>query len=80
MIKILAAIGLGSALMLAPVIAFADDAAPAAPAATTDTAKPMTPMTKHVVKKHIVKKKIVKKKVMKPAAPPAPSSDTAPKT
>jgi hypothetical protein len=30
MMKILAAIGLGSALMLAPVVAFADDAAPAA--------------------------------------------------
>jgi hypothetical protein len=31
MIKILAAIGLGSALMLAPAVAFADDAAPMAP-------------------------------------------------
>ena len=70
MIKILAAIGLGSALMFAPALALADDAAPAAPAAKTETAKPM-------MKKHHVTKKHVTKKTTKPAAKPAAE---APKT
>jgi hypothetical protein len=75
MIKILAAIGLGSALMLAPALALADDAAPAAPAANTETAKPM--MKKHhVTKKHVTKKHVTKK-TTKPEAKPAAE---APKT
>ncbi len=70
MIKILAAIGLGSALMLAPVLALADEAAPAAgaPAATTEKPAMKAPMKKkhHVVKK---KKKTTKPAPAKPAAP-----------
>jgi hypothetical protein len=76
MIKILAAIGLGSALMLAPALALADDAAPAAPAASTDTAKPM--MKKPMMKKHhTTKHHTMKKKMTKPAAP---APDATPKT
>lgn len=67
MTKLLAAISLGSALMFAPVLAHAEDAAPAAPdtttAAPTDTTAPAKPMAKkHVAKKHASKK---------PAAPAA---------
>jgi len=50
MIRILAAIGLGSALMLAPAVAFADDAA--APKADA-MAKPM--MVKHHHHHHMMK-------------------------
>ena len=67
MLKILSAVCLGSALILAPVIAFADDAAPppGATAAPSDSAPAAKPAKKHVAKK-------------KPAAkkPAAPSSDS----
>lgn len=71
MIKILAAIGLGSALMLAPALALADDAAPA----STDNsmAKPMSksmskkPMKHHTTKHHTSK--------MKKPSKPAPDSN-----
>ena len=78
MIKILAAIGLGSALMLAPVVAFADDAAPAAPAADAKMApKPMMHHhVHHVVHHHVVHHKMMKK----PAAKPADAPDAAPKS
>jgi hypothetical protein len=81
MIKILAAIGLGSALMLAPVVAFADDAAPAAPAADAKMApKPMVHHHRHHVVHHVVHHKVVhhhvvhhhmmKKPMEKPAEAP----------
>jgi hypothetical protein len=81
MIKILAAIGLGSALMLAPVVAFADDAAPAAPAADAKMApKPMVHHRRHHVVHHVVHHKVVhhhvvhhhmmKKPMEKPAEAP----------
>jgi hypothetical protein len=58
MMKILAAVGLGSALMLAPVLAFADDAAVPAPAADATMApKPMhhhRHHAHHVVHHHVV--------------------------
>jgi hypothetical protein len=47
MIKILAAIGLGSALMLAPAIAFADDAAAPKPDATAPAMAPKPMMHHH---------------------------------
>ena len=78
MIKILAAIGLGSALMLAPVVAFADDAAPAAPAADAKMApKPMVHHRRHHVVHHVVHHKVVHHHVVhhhmmkKPADAPA---------
>jgi hypothetical protein len=81
MIKILAAIGLGSALMLAPVVAFADDAAPATPAADAKMApKPMVHHRRHHVVHHVVHHKVVhhhvvhhhmmKKPMEKPAEAP----------
>ncbi len=61
MIKKLAALGIISTLAFAPVVAFADDAAPATPAASTDTAKPMKakPMKKKSTH-HSMKKKTAK--------------------
>ena len=71
MIKILAAIGLGSALMLAPVVAFADDAAPAAPAADAKMApKPMVHHRRHHVVHHVVHHHMMKKPMEKPAEAP----------
>jgi hypothetical protein len=57
MLKQLAAIGIGAALILAPVASFAQ-AAPT-PAATE------TPVVKKVVKHHAVKHHVVKKAVVK---------------
>jgi pentapeptide MXKDX repeat protein len=57
MLKQLAAIGIGAALILAPVASFAQTAAPT-PAATA------TPMMKKVVKHHVVKKPMMVKKPM----------------
>ena len=56
MLKKIAAIGLGAALIFAPMASFADTAP--APAATT------APMMKKVVKHHVVKHHVVKKPVM----------------
>jgi pentapeptide MXKDX repeat protein len=57
MLKQLAAIGIGAALILAPVASFAQTATPT-PAATS------TPMMKKVVKHHVVKHHVVKKPMM----------------
>jgi hypothetical protein len=79
MIKILAAIGLGSALMLAPAVAFADDAA--APAADAKMAP--KPMAHHHVVHHVVHHvhHVAHHKMMKkPAAKPADAPDAAPKS
>jgi pentapeptide MXKDX repeat protein len=57
MLKQLAAIGIGAALILAPVASFAQTATPT-PAATA------TPMMKKVVKHHVVKKPMMVKKPM----------------
>jgi hypothetical protein len=84
MIKILAAIGLGSALMLAPAIALADDAA--APAADAKMApKPMAHHRHHHVVHHVVHHKVVHHHVVhhmmkKPAAKPADAPADAPKS
>ena len=59
MLKQLAAIGIGAALILAPVATFAQSAP--TPAATT------APVEKKVVKHHVVKHHIVKHVVKKPA-------------
>lgn len=82
MMKILAAVGFGSALMLAPALALADDAAPAAaPDAKMAPAKPM--MHHHHHHHMVMHKKVVvhhhhhhmmKKPEAKPAAPDAPKS------
>ena len=76
MTKILAALGLSTALMLTPVLAYADDAAPAAPKAEEKMApkpmkhhkhhkahKPMTPAHHKMMKKE-------DKKMDKPADAP----------
>ena len=59
MLKQLAAIGIGAALILAPVASFAQTAAPT-PAETT---APVKKVVKHHVIKHVVKKPVVKKVV-----------------
>jgi len=76
MLKKIAAIGLGAALVLSPLAAFAqtDTTAPAtgaAPAAGTDTGAAATPMKKktHHSKKHMAKSK----KSMAPAAEGGPA-------
>jgi hypothetical protein len=87
MLKKLAAIGLGAALILSPVVTMAQTtpAPTETPAAgATPAAMPMKPMAhkvkhkakaKHVVKKHVVKKHVVKKPaVKKPAPAEAPKS------
>jgi septal ring-binding cell division protein DamX len=56
MLKQLAAIGIGAALILAPVASFAQTATPT-PAATT------APVVKKIVKHHVVKHHVVKKPV-----------------
>jgi hypothetical protein len=79
MTKILLAIGLGSALMLAPAIAFADDAAAPKPDATAPMApKPMMHHHHHHHKVVVVIKHhhhhhhmMMKKPMMKPADKPA---------
>jgi hypothetical protein len=83
MTKILAALGLSTALMLTPVLAYADDAAaPAAPKADEKMApkpvkhhkhhhmakKPMKPMKHHTMKK--MAPKADDKKMDKPADAP----------
>ena len=77
MLKILAAVGLGSALMLAPAVAFADDAAPAAPAADAKMApKPMMHhhrhhhVMHHVMHHHVMHHHMMKKPMEKPAEAP----------
>lgn len=89
MLKKLAAIGLGAALILAPVASMAQtstDTTTAPAAGTMD--KTMKPAPKkHTMKKHVVKKHVVKKHKVKKAAPkkmddkaaPAPAAD-APKS
>jgi hypothetical protein len=81
MIKILAAVGLGSALILAPVVAFADDAAPAADAKMAP--KPMAHhhhVAHHVVHHKVVHHHVVHHKMKKPAAKPADAPADAPKS
>jgi hypothetical protein len=76
MIKTLAAIGFGSALMLAPALALADDAAPAA--AAPAAAAPAAPVMHHhhhhhhhhVVVHHHHHVKKMEKKMDKPADAP----------
>jgi len=80
MLKKLAAIGIGAALVLAPVAAFAqtDQATPAATA--TPMAKKAVPHKVHKAK-HVVKKPAAHKtthKAKKPA--PAPTPTEAPKS
>ena len=52
MIKILAAIGFGSALMLAPALALADDATPAAAPKADATMKPVRMHHHHATTAH----------------------------
>ncbi|HEY1941637.1 MAG TPA: hypothetical protein VGH40_05880 [Roseiarcus sp.] len=80
MLKKLAAIGLGAALILAPVASMAQtstdtNAAPAAAPADQGTMKAPAPK-KHRMKKHTTKKHMAKK----PAAAPAPAATEAPKS
>jgi hypothetical protein len=77
MTKILAALGVGAALMLTPVLAYADDAAAPAPKAEMAPAKPMKHHKHHAAKKpakhhHMAKapKKMDDKKMDKPAEAP----------
>jgi rod shape-determining protein MreC len=90
MLKKLAAIGLGAALILSPVVTMAQTtpatdttAAPAAAAPAATPMKPMKPMAhkvKHKVKaKHVVKKPAVKKPAVKKPAPAAAPAE-APKS
>ncbi len=79
MLKKLAAIGLGAALIFAPVASMAqtstDTNAPAAAPADQGTMKAPAPK-KHKMKKHSTKKHMAKK----PAAAPAPAATEAPKS
>jgi hypothetical protein len=74
MLKQLAAIGIGAALILAPVASFAQTAP--TPAATA------APVAKKVVKHHVVKKAPVKHHVVKHTAvkKPAPTPTETPKS
>jgi hypothetical protein len=78
MLKKLAAIGLGAALIFAPVATMAQTTDTTAPAATpSPAASPAkaAPKAKHVVKKPVVKKTTVKKTTPKKATPtPTPSA------
>ena len=76
MLKTLAALGLTTALVFAPVAGFAQTTTPdtTAPAADAKPA-PEAPMKKHTVKKHMAKKH---KKAMKKEA--APAAEEAPKS
>ncbi len=79
MLKKLAAIGLGAALVLAPVASMAQtstdtNAAPAAAAPSSDTGA-----MKAAPKKHKMKKHSTKHMAKKPAAP-APAATEAPKS
>ncbi len=62
MLKQLAAIGIGAALILAPVASFAQTATPT-PAATTAPVKKV--VKHHVVKHHVVKKPVAAKPMVK---------------
>jgi hypothetical protein len=74
MLKQLAAIGIGAALILAPVASFAQTATPT-PAATE------APMAKKVVKHHVVKKAPVKHVVKhKAVKKPVPAPTETPKS
>lgn len=79
MLKQLAAIGIGAALILAPVATFAQSATPT-PAAT---AAPMAKKVVHHKAKHVVKKPVVKHHVVKhhmakkPMAKPTPAATPA---
>jgi len=92
MLKTFAALGLAAAFALTPIVAFADDAAPAAPAADAAAAPApdATPM-KHKAKHHAVKHHATKhhatkhkakahkmKKMEEPKAEATPDAD-APK-
>ena len=77
MLKQLAAIGIGAALILAPVASFAQTATPA-PAETTAPVKKIVkhhvvkiPVVKKVVKHHVVKHHVVKHHAVKKPAPAA---------
>jgi hypothetical protein len=80
MLKQLAAIGIGAALILAPVATFAQTAAPT-PAAT---AAPMAKVVHHKAKaKHVVKKPVARKPVVHhkaKAMKPAPKPTETPKS
>jgi hypothetical protein len=72
LMKILAAIGFGSALVLAPALALANDAAPADFGATAGQPD-MTAPAKPTAKKHAAKKQRAAKKSAAPASDaPAP--------
>jgi hypothetical protein len=77
MLKKLAAIGLGAALILAPVASMAQTSTDTAPAAApADQGAPAAAPKKHKMKKHTTKKHMAKK----PAATPAPAATDAPKS
>jgi hypothetical protein len=65
MLKTFATLGLTAALVFAPLVAFADDMAPAAPAADATDAKPMKPMKHHMMKHKMMKHHMMKHHMMK---------------
>jgi hypothetical protein len=69
--KTLAAIGFGSALVLAPALALANDAAPADPGATAEQPD-MTAPAKPTAKKHAAKQRAAKKSAAPASDAPAP--------
>jgi hypothetical protein len=77
MVKILVALGLGAALVMAPVVAFADDAAPAGAApAMAPATKPMAHHHHHyhhmIHHHHVIHHHpMMKKPMMKPTTAPA---------
>ncbi|MGD0642327.1 MAG: hypothetical protein ABSC22_16390 [Roseiarcus sp.] len=79
MLKKLAAIGLGAALILAPVATMAQTPAPDATPAAAATPKPMVhkAKAKHVVKKPVAKKHVAKKPAAKK---PMPAPTETPKS
>ena len=80
MLKQLAAMGIGAALILAPVAVFAQTATPTPTSTAAPMAKQVVPhKAKHVVKKPVVKHHMVKKPmakkpmVKKPMPTPTPT-------
>jgi hypothetical protein len=82
MLKQLAAIGIGAALILAPVASFAQAAPTPAATETPMVKKVVHHKAKHVVKKPVVKHHVVKHHaVKKPAAKkPVPAPTETPKS
>jgi hypothetical protein len=83
MLKQLAAIGIGAALILAPVATFAQTATPTPAAAATPMAKKVVHhKAKHVVKKPVAAKPMVKHHMAKKpmAKKPTPAPTETPKS